>query len=83
VNIRTPVAIVVSTTGFGRNLREAVSDSVDVASAIILFFTRVVIVMIPIVLLILLPMGLVTLFFVRRAKRTRLAQQLGVAPIAE
>jgi Domain of unknown function (DUF4349) len=83
VNIRTPVVIVVSTTGFGRNLREAVSDSVDVASAIVLFFTRFVIVMIPIVLLILLPMGLVTLFFVRRAKRTRLAQQLGVAPVAE
>jgi hypothetical protein len=83
VNIRTPVVIVVSTTGFGRNFREAVSDSVDVASAIVLFFTRFVIVMIPIALLIILPMGLVTLFFVRRAKRMRLAEQLGVTPLAE
>ncbi|HEX6731876.1 MAG TPA: DUF4349 domain-containing protein [Pyrinomonadaceae bacterium] len=83
VNIRTPVVIVVSTTGFGRSLREAVSDSVDVASAIILFFTRFVIVMIPIAVLIILPMGLVTVFFVRRAKRMRLAEQLGVSPLAE
>jgi hypothetical protein len=83
VNIRTPVAIVVSTTGFGRSLREAVSDSVDVASAIILFFTRFVILMIPIAVLIILPMGLVTLFFVRRARRMRLAEQLGVSPLAE
>jgi len=83
VNIRTPVVIVVSTTGFGRNLREAVSDSVDVASAIVLFFTRFVIVMIPIALLIILPMALLTLFFVRRARRMRLAEQLGVTPLAE
>lgn len=83
VNIRTPVVIVVSTTGFGRSLREAVSDSVDVASAIILFFTRFVIVMIPIAVLIILPMSLVTLFFVRRARRMRLAEQLGMTPLAE
>jgi hypothetical protein len=83
VNIRTPVVIVVSTTGFGRSLREAVSDSVDVASEIILFFTRFVIVMIPIVVLIILPMSLVTVFFVRRARRMRLAEQLGVSPLAE
>lgn len=83
VTIKTPVVIVVSTSGFGRNLREAVSDSVDVASAIVLFFTRFVIVMIPIVLLIFLPLGLVALFFARRLKRMRLAQQLGVTPLAD
>jgi len=83
VNIKTPMVIVVSTSGFGRNLREAVSDSVDVATAIVLFFTRFVIVMIPIVVLIILPVGLVGLFFARRAKRMRLAQQLGVAPAAD
>jgi Domain of unknown function (DUF4349) len=83
INIKTPVVIVVSTSGFGRNLREAVSDSVDVASAIVLFFTRFVIMMIPIFVLIILPMGLVTMFFVRRAKRIRLAQQLGVTPMAD
>jgi Domain of unknown function (DUF4349) len=83
VTIKTPVVIVVSTSGFSRNLRESVSDSVDVASAIVLFFTRFVIVMIPIVLLIFLPLGLVALFFARRLKRMRLAQQLGVTPVAD
>ena len=81
VNIRQPVVIVVSTSSFGRNLREAVSDSIDVGEAIILFLTRFVIVMIPIFVLILLPLGLVGMFFVRRLRRVRLAQQLGVTPI--
>jgi hypothetical protein len=39
--------------------------------------------MIPIVLLIFLPLGLVALFFARRLKRMRLAQQLGVTPVAD
>ena len=83
VNMKTPVVITVSTTGFGRNLREAVSDSIDVASAIVLFFTRLVIVMIPVVVLIVLPISLVGWFFLRRWKREQLAQQLGIAPATE
>jgi len=83
VDIKPPVVIAVSTSGFGRNLRESVSDSVDVASAIVLGLTRFVIVMIPIVVLIFLPLALVAGFFVRRAKRVRLAEALHVAPVPE
>src|SRR4030095_6510630 len=36
VEIKPPIVIVVSTSGFGRTLRESVSESVDVASAIVL-----------------------------------------------
>jgi len=42
-----------------------------------------VIVMIPIVVLIILPLVLVAYFFVRRAKRIRLAEALRVTPVTE
>ena len=82
VNIEAPKQIVVSTTGFGRELREAVSDSIDVGSAVILFLVRLVIVMIPVTLFVLLPLGLVVRYLVQRAKRIQLAEALA-APEAE
>ena len=77
VNIQAPKPIVVvTTTGFSRNVRDAVSDSVDVGSAIVLFFVRFAIMMVPISLLLLLPGGLLVRYFIRRAKRMRLAEAL-------
>jgi len=77
INLTAPKPIVVvSTTGFGRNVRDAVSESIDVGSAIILFFVRFVIVMIPVGVLLLLPGGLLLRYFIRRAKRMRLAEAL-------
>jgi hypothetical protein len=77
INLTTPKPIVVvSTTGFGRNVRDAVSESIDVGSAIVLFFVRFVIVMIPVGVLLLLPGGLLLRYFIRRAKRMRLAEAL-------
>jgi hypothetical protein len=76
VNIQSPTPIVVSTSGFGRSVREAVSESIDVASGIVLFMVRFVIVMAPIFALLILPAGLVARFFIRRAKRFRLAHEL-------
>jgi len=78
VNIQTPTPIVVSTSGFGRSVREAVSESIEVASGIVLFLVRFAIVMIPIFALLILPAGLVARFFIRRAKRFRLAHELQV-----
>lgn len=69
VSMQTPAAIAVSTSGFGRNIKEAVADSVSVASGLVLFLIRLVIVMIPILVLILLPGGLLARYFLRRAKR--------------
>ena len=71
VSLQTPALIAVSTSGFGRNIREAVADSVSVASGIVLFLIRFVIVMIPILVLIVIPGGLLARYFLRRAKRLR------------
>src|SRR4026208_514469 len=55
VNIIAPKpGVVVPTTGFRASVSEAVSDSVDVGSGIVLFFVRFAIVMIPIGLFLLL-----------------------------
>ena len=80
VSLQTPSAIVVSTSGFRRNLREAVADSVSVASGIVLFLTRFVIVMVPILILIVIPGLLVTRFVLRRAKRMQLSPGAGSSP---
>jgi hypothetical protein len=77
VNIQTPKpAIAVSVPGFGKNLRDSVSDSIGIATELILFFTRFAILMVPILIFIGLPSALVARYVMRRAKRVRLAQAL-------
>ncbi len=81
INIITPrPMVVVPTIGFRHSVSEAISDSIDVGAAILLFFVRFAIVMIPIGLLVLLPSGLLLRYFMRRAKRLRLAQALSATP---
>jgi Flp pilus assembly protein TadB len=74
VNLQSPTAIAVNTSGFGRNIREAVVDSVDVASAIVLFLIRFVIVMIPIFILIILPVWLLTRYVLSRTRKMQFAR---------
>ena len=77
VNIEAPKPVLVTTTtGFGHSLREAISESVEVASGFVLFFIRFVIVMLPVLLFVGLPTTLVLRYMVRRARRVRLAQAL-------
>ena len=76
VNIRAPKIIAVNPTGFGRTLRDAVSDSLELASGMLIFVVRTVIVMLPIAVFVGLPAGLVFRYLVRRAKRVRLAAAL-------
>jgi hypothetical protein len=76
VNIQTPLPIVVTSSGFSHTLRESAADSLDLAQGIVLFFVRFVIVMMPIFVIIVLPLGLVALYFRRRALRMRLASKL-------
>ncbi|HUS09519.1 MAG TPA: DUF4349 domain-containing protein [Pyrinomonadaceae bacterium] len=71
VSLQTPTAIAVNTSGFGREIREAVADSVQVAISIVLFLIRFLIVMIPVFLLIILPGYLITRHFLRRARTMR------------
>jgi len=82
VNILAPKPIAVNTSGFGRSVRDSISESIDLGSGIVLFFVRFVIVMIPISVLLLLPGGLLLRYFIRRARRMRLAEALA-GPIPE
>ena len=77
VNLQSPTAIAVNTSGFGRNIREAVADSVDVAIAIVLFLVRFVIVMIPILILVILPGWFLARLLFRRTRKMRLAREPG------
>jgi hypothetical protein len=77
VNIQAPKpAIATTPTGFGHSLREAISESVELGSGLLIFFVRFLIVMFPVLLFVGLPSALVLRYFMRRAKRVRLAQAL-------
>jgi hypothetical protein len=79
VNLEAPKQIIVNTSSFGRNLRDSISESVDLGSAILLFLVRFVIIMVPVTVFVLLPLGLVVRYLVRRAKRIQLAETLSTA----
>ena len=74
VNLETPKLIAVNTSGFGRGLRDSVSEGVELGSGILLFLVRFVIIMVPITIFLLLPLGLLFRYFVRRAQRMRPAE---------
>lgn len=76
VNIQAPKVIAVNPTGVGHSVRDAVSDSLELATGMFVFFVRTVIVMMPILIFVVLPAGLVLRYAWRRAKRIRLAQAL-------
>jgi len=76
VNLQTPKVIAVSPGTIGHPIRDAVSDSLELASSMLIFFVRFVILMVPVFIFILLPSGLVLRYLVRRIKRVRLAEPL-------
>ncbi len=76
VNINAPKTIAVNPTGFGHTIRDAVSDSLELASGILIFIVRFLIVMAPIGVFVLLPSGFILRYLMRRAKRMRLAEAL-------
>ena len=77
VNIPAPKPVLVTTpTGVGHSLREAISESVELASGLLIFFVRFAIVMVPVLLFVGLPTALVLRYFRRRSRRVRLAQAL-------
>lgn len=71
VNIQTPKMIAVSPIGVGRSVRDAVSESLELAAGMLIFFLRTVIVMIPVVVFVILPVGLVIRYAIRRTGRTQ------------
>ncbi len=69
--LRIPTPIVASTSGFGREVKDAVRDGVSIAGAIVLFFIRFVILIVPVLILLVLPSALIARVVVRRSKRLR------------
>lgn len=76
VSLQSPAAIAVNTSGFRRSVREAVADGVDLTIGIVLFLIRFVIVIIPIFLLLILPIGLLVRFFWRRTRKSLWSREL-------
>jgi hypothetical protein len=68
IGLKTPVAIAVNTSGFGRDIKDAISDSLGVGSAILLFLVRFVLVAIPIFILVILPGALLARYVFHRAR---------------
>ena len=83
VTLRTPAVIAVNTSSFGRSIREAAATSVDLATGIVLFIVRALIVLLPIALFIGLPATLIARYLVRRGRRIQLARELESAAPAE
>ena len=79
VSLKSPTALAVSPSGFGRSIREAVVESIDLAGAIVLFFIRSVIVLVPIFILLMLPAWLLARHFIRRARKIRLNRKESAA----
>jgi len=78
-----PPPQIVNATGFWYSVRSAFSDSVDVAVNIILFLIRTIIVLLPIIVLIVLPSGLVIKFGLKVARRRRPAVETASAAVSE
>ena len=84
VNVQAPKPIIATTpTGFGHGLRTAVSDSIELASGMFLFFVRALILMVPLLVFVVLPGVVVIRYAMRRARRMRLAQALATPAPAE
>jgi hypothetical protein len=75
ITLQTPAPIVTaSTSGFGHSIKEAFGDGLDTAASIILGLIRLIIVLIPIALFILLPLGLIARLLVRRLRANKKAE---------
>jgi hypothetical protein len=74
VTLQPPTQIV-NAAGFWYNVKSAFSDGVDVALAIVLFLIRFVIGLLPIVVFIFLPIGLVARLFIKRLRRKQIAKE--------
>jgi hypothetical protein len=74
VTLQPPTQIV-NAAGFWYNVKSAFSDGVDVALQIVLFLIRAVIALLPIFILIFLPIGLITRWLIKLARRRRARQR--------
>jgi Domain of unknown function (DUF4349) len=69
-----PPTQIVNAAGFWYGIKSAFSDGVDAALSVVLFLIRAVIALLPIVLLIFLPLGLLIRFIIRRLRRRQVTE---------
>jgi hypothetical protein len=74
LTMQSPTQIV-NAVGFWYSIRSAFADGVDVAAAIIFFLIRAVVALLPLLIFIVLPLGLIARLVSRRVRRQRLARQ--------
>ncbi len=83
ISLHTPAPLVAATqTGFWASIKNSFGDGVDVAVAIVLGIIRFVIVMLPIVVLLLLPAGLIARFLWKRVSWPK-KEPIGIVPPTE
>jgi hypothetical protein len=76
VTLSQPAPFLGSTTGFWASLKNAFSDGLWVATAILLFLIRAAVALAPVIVLIFLPIGLLWWYLVRRWRRAWTARKL-------
>ncbi len=83
ISLQTPAPLVAATqTGFWASIKNSFGDGVDVAVAIVLGIIHFVIVMLPIVVLLLLPAGLIARFLWKRVSWPK-KEPIGITPPTE
>ena len=83
ISLQMPTPLVAATqTGFWASIRNSFGDGVDVAVAIVLGIIHFVIVMLPVVVLLLLPAGLIARFLWKRVSWPR-KEPIGIVPPTE
>lgn len=83
ISLQTPAPLVAATqTGFWASIKNSFGDGVDVAVAIVLGIIHFVIVLLPIVVLLLLPAGLIARFLWKRVSWPK-KEPIGIVPPTE
>jgi hypothetical protein len=76
ITLNTPTVFASNSTGFISELWLAVSDGVDAALSVILFFIRAVLALLPLIILFGIPLYLLIRYFLKKNKRQKLAKEL-------
>ena len=83
VSIRTPTAFSASSSGFFYQLGEAVSSGFNVALSFVLALVTIIIALLPFFLFIVLPLGFLIRYFIRKNRRQKLAGEIAREEIRE
>lgn len=83
VSIRTPTAFSPSSSGFIYQLGEAINRGFDVALSFVLALITIIIALLPFFVFIVLPLGFLIRYFIRKNRRQKLASEIAREEISE